>query len=86
VKPRFEPEPAGQLSKVKQAQDQERFDRGQSGVPEEGAVLSQGGEEFIKAIILSRLSNEGQAKEVGAQKRYIINHGLDREDLSPQAS
>jgi hypothetical protein len=34
VKPRLEPEPAGQLSKVKQAQDKERFDREQSGLPE----------------------------------------------------
>jgi hypothetical protein len=55
-------------------------------VPEEGAGLSQGGEVFIKAIILSRSSKEGQAKELGAEKRYIINHGIDPEDLSPKAS
>jgi hypothetical protein len=69
VKPRLEPEPAGQLSKVKQAQDQERFDREQSGVPEERAGLSQGGEEFIKAIILSRLSKEGQGCHKNRIKR-----------------
>jgi hypothetical protein len=43
---------------VKQAQDQEGFDLEQSGVPEEGAGLAQGGEEFIKGNILSGSSKE----------------------------
>jgi hypothetical protein len=53
---------------------------------EEGASLAQGDEEFIMDNILSRSSNEGQVKELGGEKRYIINHGMDPEDLSPKAS
>jgi hypothetical protein len=60
---------------VKQAQDQEGFGLEQSRVPEEeGAGLAQGDEEFIMDNILSRSSNEGQVKELGGEKRYIINH------------